>query len=139
MTRNYPQSRAHKLCDLKGMPLRKAPGPDDISTKMLVVASGRGVTEITNLANMMYSEGRSQSRFGTAKCEKHRTISLMSHVIKLVMRVIMNRIRGRTLSEISAVQYDFMPDRGTRNRNICVEKISRKNDREAERSVGLFH
>ena len=25
---------------------------------MLVAAGGRGVTEITNLANMMYSEGR---------------------------------------------------------------------------------
>ena len=38
--------------------MRKAPGPDDITTEMLVAAGGRGVTEITNLANMMYSEGR---------------------------------------------------------------------------------
>ena len=39
------------------MPMRKAPGPDDITTEMLVAAGGRGVMEITNLANMMYSEG----------------------------------------------------------------------------------
>ena len=38
--------------------MRKAPGPDDITTEMLVAVGGRGVTEITNLANMMYSEGR---------------------------------------------------------------------------------
>ena len=38
--------------------MRKAPGPDDITTEMLAAAGGRGVTEITNLANMMYSEGR---------------------------------------------------------------------------------
>ena len=37
--------------------MRKAPGPDDITTEMLVATGGRGVTEITNLANMMYSEG----------------------------------------------------------------------------------
>ena len=43
---------------LKGMPMRKAPVPDDITTEMLVAAGGRGVTEITNLANMRYSEGR---------------------------------------------------------------------------------
>ena len=80
---------------------------------MLVAAGGRGVTEITNLANMMYIEGRFPEQMyksisitipkvkGTAKCEKHRTLSFMSHVTKLVLRVIMNRIRGRTLSEIS--------------------------------------
>ena len=40
------------------MSMRKAPGPDDITTEMLVAAGGRGVTQILkNLANMMYSEG----------------------------------------------------------------------------------
>ena len=80
---------------LKGMPMRKAPGPNDITTEMLVAAGGSGVTEITNLANMMYSEGRFPEQMyesifitiakvkRTAKCEKHRTISLMSHVTKL--------------------------------------------------------
>ena len=67
--------------------MRKAPVPDDITTEMRMVTSGRGVTEITNLANMMYSEGCFpelvyKSIFitipkvkGTAKCEKHRTIT----------------------------------------------------------------
>ena len=108
------------------------------------------MTEITNLANMMYSEGRFPEKMyksifitipkvkGTAKCEKHHTISLMSHATKLVLSVIMNRIRRRTLSEISEVRYSFMPDRGIRN-TIFVEKIIRKNDREAERCVCLFH
>ena len=36
---------------LKGMPMRKAPGPDVITTEMLLAAGGRGVTKITNLAN----------------------------------------------------------------------------------------
>ena len=52
---------------------------------------------------------------GTAKFEKHRTISLMSHVTKLVLRVLMNRHRAWSLMEISQVQYGCMPDRGTRN------------------------
>ena len=51
----------------------------------------------------------------TIKCEKHRTISLMSHVTKLVLRIVINRIRGRTLDEIAPVQYGFMPDKGTGN------------------------
>ena len=113
----------------------KAPGPDDITTEMLVAAGGRGVTEITILANMMYSEGRFPEQMyksifitipkvkGTAKCEKHRTISLMSHVTKLVRRVIMNRIRGRTLSEISEVQYGFIPYIGTRNAIFVLRRL----------------
>ena len=125
--------------------MRKAPGPDDITTEMFVAAGGRGVTEIINLANMMYNEGRFSEQMykaifitipkvkWTAKCEKHRTISLMSHVTKLVLMVIMNKIRGRTLSEISEVQYGFMPDRGTRNaifvlRRLVERMIERQTD-----------
>ena len=86
---------------------------------------------------MMYSEGRFpelmyKSIFitipkvkGTAKCEKHRTISF-SHVTKLLLRVIMNRLRGRTLSEISDVQYGFMPDRGTRNAIFVLRRLAEK-------------
>ena len=94
---------------------------------------------------MMYSEGGFPEQMyksifitiptvkGTAKCEKHRTISLMSHVPKLVLMVIMNRIRGRTLIEISDVQYGFMPNRGTRNaifvlRRSVERKIEKQKD-----------
>ena len=47
----------------------------------------------------------------------------MSHVTKLVLRVIMNRIRGQTLSEILEVQYGFMPDRGTRKAIFVLRRL----------------
>ena len=84
---------------------------------------------------MMYSEGRFPEQMyksifiiipkvkGTAKCDKHRTISLISHVTKLVLRVIMIRIKGRTLSKISEVLYGFMPDRGTRNAIFVLRRL----------------
>ena len=134
-TKLSPFTRTEIDYALMGMPRRKIPGPDGITTEMLVAAGGTEVTEITNLANMMYSEVRFREQMyksifitipkvkGTAKCEKHRTISLMSHVTKLVLRVIMNRIRGRTLSEISEVQYGFMLDRGTRNVIFVLRRI----------------
>ena len=106
-----------------------------MTTEMLVAAGERGVTEITNLANMIYSEGRFPEQMyksifitipkvkGTSKCEKHRTISLMSHATKLVLMVIMNRLRGRTLCEISEVKYGFMPDRGRRNAIFVLKRL----------------
>ena len=60
---------------------------------------------------------------GTIKCEKHRTISLMSHVTKLVLRIVINRIRRRTLDEIAPVQYGFMPDKGTGNAIFVLRRL----------------
>jgi uncharacterized membrane-anchored protein YhcB (DUF1043 family) len=120
---------------LKGMPMKKAPGPDEITTEMLVAAGDRGISELTTLSNMVYSQGCFPSELnksifitlpkvnGTIKCEKYRTISLMSHVTKLVLRIVINRIRGRTLHEIAPVQYGFMPDKGTRNAVFVLRRL----------------
>ena len=43
----------------------------------------------------------------------------MSHVTKLVQRIVINIITGITLDEILPVQYGFMPDKGTENAR-CV-------------------
>ena len=120
---------------LKRMPINKAPGPDDIVTEMLVASGEAGLKELTSLSNRMYKEGcfpteMNKSIFitlpkvsGTAKCNKHRTMSLMSHVTKLVLRVLMNRVRGRSHMEISPVQYGYIPDRGTRNAIFVLRRL----------------
>ena len=41
---------------------------------------------------------------GAIECELHRTISLMSHAIKLIRRIIMTRIRRVIRTEISQTQ-----------------------------------
>ena len=121
---------------LKGMPMRKSPGPDDIVTEMLVAAGDMGISELTKLSNMMYIEGgfpseRNKSIFitlpkvnGATKCEKHRTISLMSNITKLVLRIVINRIRLPTLQEVSSEQYGFMSEKGTRNAIFVLKRLS---------------
>jgi len=39
----------------------------------------------------------------------------MSHLTKLIIRVLLKRICGRTAVEVAEEQYGFMPDKGTRN------------------------
>ena len=114
-----PVTRREVEYALKGMPPNKVPGPDNIFTEMLDASGEAGLTELTSLTNIMNQEGcfpENMNNFifitlpnisGTVKCEKHRTISLMSHVTKLVLRVLMNRLRVRSLMEISQVQYGF--------------------------------
>ena len=118
---------------LKGMPMRKSPGPDDIVTEMLVAAGDMGI--VPKLSNMMYIQGGFPSELNTSifitlpkvngatKCEKHRTISLMSHITKLVLRIVINRIRGRTLQEVSPEQYGFMTDKATRNAIFVLKRL----------------
>ncbi|XP_060065586.1 uncharacterized protein LOC132545924 [Ylistrum balloti] len=52
---------------------------------------------------------------GTAECDQHRTISLMGHLTKVLLRILMKRMRNEILPEISETQFRFMADKGTRN------------------------
>ena len=73
---------------------------------MIVAAGDIGITELTKLANMMYVQGSVPSELnkslflaiskvnGSINCGKHHTISLISHVTKLVLRIVINRIIG---------------------------------------------
>ena len=82
---------------MKAMPMKKVPGPDNISTEILEVTEESGTPELTHLRNMMYKEGclpdeMNESIFitipkvsSTSKCEKQSTIGLMSHVTKLLL------------------------------------------------------
>ena len=120
---------------LRGMPEKKSPGPDGITTEMLVAAGEVGILELTELSNTIHNQGSFPNELNksifitppkvneTIKCEKHRTISLMSHVTKLVLRIVINRIRGRALDEIAPVQYGFMPDKGTGNAIFVLRKL----------------
>ena len=99
---------------------------------MLVAAGDMGIAELTQL---MYIQGGFPSELnksifitlpkanGATKCEKHRAISLMSHITKLVLRIVINRIRGRTLQEVSPEQYGFMPDKETRNAIFVLMRL----------------
>ena len=52
---------------------------------------------------------------GATECELHRTISLMSHITKVLLRVLLRRMRKCLRPEISRTQFGFVPDKGTRN------------------------
>ena len=104
-----------------------------------------GIEKLTIMANEIYDTGKipqdlSKSIFialpkkpGTIECEFHRTISLMSHITKVILRVIMMRARRCTKPEISQEQCGFVEDTGTRNaifivRTLCERAIEVQHD-----------
>ena len=50
----------------------------------------------------------------------------MSQLTKLILRVLLNRIRGRTAGEVSEEHYGFMPDKGTRNAIFLLRMLSER-------------
>ncbi|GFS07156.1 endonuclease-reverse transcriptase [Elysia marginata] len=50
---------------------------------------------------------------GAVECEHHRTISLMSHITKILLKVIVMRVRNTIKPEIAAEQCGFVEGKGT--------------------------
>ena len=112
---------------IKKMKFGKATGPDNIPIEIIVTLEDLGINVVTKLLNSIYDSGEIpddmlKSVFialpkspGAIECELHRTISLMSHFTKILLRVLMRRMRKSLRPEISKTQFGFVPDKGTRN------------------------
>ena len=104
---------------MKAMRPGKAVGEDGIATEMLEVLGEWGVDMVTKIANCIYNTGwipeqMARSVFitipkkpGAIDCDKFRTISIMSQLSKLVLKIILNRVRNKIEWEIAEEQYGF--------------------------------
>ena len=60
------------------------------------------------------------------QCTNYRTIALVSHASKIILRIILERIRTKTESEISVEQAGFRRGRGTRDQITNVRVLLEK-------------
>jgi len=123
---------------LDSMAKAKAAGPDGIVVEMLSALEEFGVSRITQLANKIYAEEHFPAEMcksvfitlpkkpGATKCELYRTISLMNQLTKVILRVLLNRLRGRTAGEVAEEQYGFTPDKGTRNAIFVLRMLGER-------------
>src|SRR3984893_2550729 len=56
----------------------------------------------------------------------HRNISLMNHITKIILRVIMMRVRRKLKPEIWKEQCGFMEDPGARNAIFMLRLLSER-------------
>jgi len=112
---------------LKEMKVGKSPGNDNITAELLFACKELSIKNLCILANKIYETGviprqMKESVFiplpkkgNLLECGNYRLISLMSHVTKIILRVIMRRVRNKLLPEISEEQFGFKKDYGTRD------------------------
>ena len=121
---------------LKSMKDGKATGPDELPAEALKALDEHNIEIITSLCNIIYNSGMiptemKHSVFITLPkkpkamiCTEFRTISLMSHVTKLLLKIIQQRMASKIDKKVSRLQSGFRPGTGTREgifnlRTIC--------------------
>ena len=142
----FMQTTGHKILKaevestIKLMKSGKATGPDDIPIEALMALSDDNTDLITNFCNTIYNSGYIPmemrksiflpipKKLKAQNCTDFRTISLMSHVTKLLLKIIQIRLKDRIEKEISKLQSGFRPGKGTREgifniRTICERAI----------------
>ncbi|GFO48682.1 upf0568 protein c14orf166 homolog [Plakobranchus ocellatus] len=123
---------------IKKMKHGKAAGPDNISVELIEAREDFGIGKVTHLLNEIYDTGQiptdlSKSIFialpkksNATECELHRTISLMSHITKILLKIIMLRIRNKIKPKIAEEQCRFVEDKGTSNAIYILRPRSTK-------------
>ena len=124
---------------IKGMKQNKAAGRDEVPTELLKCLGETGIGMLQHLADEIYEFGEwpkemMESTFiplpkkpKATDCSNFRTLSIMNHSTKIILRVIMNRMRKIIHEEVSEVQFGFMPDKGTRNAIYVIKRMQERN------------
>jgi len=123
---------------LNSMKTGKACGIDNISTEMLKALSDFGVYTLTEFCNRMYETAYIPEELKTSvfillpkkskalECSDYRTISLMCHMLKLLLTVILRRIREKLDAQVGEQQAGFRGNSGTREAIFNLKILSEK-------------
>ena len=63
---------------------------------------------------------------GNIECYNYRLITLMSHITKIILRILMKRNKRRINEAILDVQFGYKSGKGTRNAVLCLRMIVEK-------------
>ena len=123
---------------LKLMKTGKAAGIDNIAMELIQNASKELQDELFKLVNDIYTTGEIPKDFkesiivpipkkATAdKCNEFRTISLMTHAAKILVKIICFRIESIVEKELSDDQFGFRRNKGTREAILSLRILIEK-------------
>lgn len=104
----------------------KAAGPDEVYGDLLKLIDEDNIDVVVDLFNHIYETGVIPKDWllstfipipktvNAKKCEQYRSISLMSHILKVFLKVIHERIYPKLEENISETQFGFRNGLGTR-------------------------
>jgi hypothetical protein len=132
------------MAAIQEMRKNKAEGVDGIPSEFWKVLGEKGMAELVGLCRDMYEQGRwpkdftrvvmipLQKKKNAVECEDHRTISLISHASKIMLKILTKRIEAKAKDFIGRNQFGFRKGRGTREaigvlRMLCERSLENDN------------
>ena len=116
----------------------KAIGTDEIPVETIRNLGNTGLDMLQKLFNEVYESGKWENEIMESTfiplpkkpkaidCINFRTISIMNHSTKILLRIIINRMKNAIHAEVNECQYGFMPDKGTRNAVYVLNRIAER-------------
>ena len=132
---------------IKRLPNNKAPGEDNIPAEFLKELGPKGMQQVTRLINLIYRSGKLPDDFlvsnfitipkvsKATKCSDFRTISLIPHASKILLKIMLNRINPIIEKQLSETQLGFRKGRGTRDGIFLLRCLS---ERMIEKQQNLY-
>ena len=130
---------------VKRLKNNKSPGNDGIAGEMIKHGGAIVIQEMHKLCDAAWKEGRTQEEWkksilvilpkkGSAlECNNYRTIALMSHLSKVLMMILTERLRTQIEEHLADEQAGFRKDRSTVQQilalRLIAEKARRKNNK----------
>ena len=111
---------------IKEMKHKKAVGVDGIPSELWKVIDEEGLKELVKLCRNIYNQGKWPVEFtksiviptpkkqNAMDCGDYRTISLIPHVSKVLLKILTKRIESKAKGYISRTQFGFRKGVGTR-------------------------
>ena len=130
---------------IKEMKEGKAVGVDDIPAEMWKNLGEKALEEIYEICQWMYEKGKWPDDFtrvimiplpkknNATECKDFRTISLICHASKIMLRVLTKRIEAKVQHMLGRNQFGFRKGCGTRDavgvmRTLCERSLEHGND-----------
>ena len=130
---------------IKELRKKKAVGVDEIPAEFLKILGEEAYVYLEKICKKMYVTGSWPEDFtksimiplpkkpNASECADHRTISLISHASKILLRILTNRVEARAKHFIGKNQFGFRKGCGTRDaigvmRMLCERSLELDKD-----------
>ena len=133
---------------IKDLKRNKSPGTDEIPAELIQHGGQVVVDHYTTLCQKIYQDREWPKKWtqsliiklpkkgNTRKCENNRTISLICHASKILLKIIQNRIKSKAESILAEEQAGFRSGRSTAEQIFNLRVLTEKY---LEHNTDLYH
>ena len=135
---------------IKNLKKRKSPGEDGIMGEMITAGGEELHKEIHQICNQIWREGKIPETWTKSiltvlpkkgdlmECKNYRTIALMSHMGKVMMKILTYRLRDQLEEHMVDEQAGFRRDRSTVQQILMLRLIAEKAKRKGKVIYNCF-